>query len=441
MRDLVFLLCFIVIFYFCIRRPFIGIAMWLWVAMFYPKGWVFGFAGGIRYNLLIAGVTMLGYFLMSDKPKTRWDLTSWLILIFLCWTCLTSATTLSIPALVWADWIEFLKICMLYFFAIAIIRTDNHINTVVWAIALSIGSYACIEGLKYILSGGGHILEGMPGHILGDRNDLAVGINMTIPLVAYLLFITQHKLVRLALMATILLCILSVLGSNSRGGFIGLAVIGLYFWFQSKQKLMYSLLLGAIIVVGLNFMPEEWYQRMSTIDNAKDDLSFLGRVMAWKQAVAIASDNFTGGGFKAGQFQPVWDYYDPRFHYNHIIDTSHIVFPQAKAAHSIYFQVLGDHGYVGFILFMSICGLTFLRARRLRRQLYRQDKQHPMAYLSAMVLVALVSYLVSGAAVSLAYFDLLYIIIALVYVIEFKVVKPTPGQALAGIHGTRNRAQ
>jgi probable O-glycosylation ligase (exosortase A-associated) len=418
MRDAFFLLIFPMILYFCIKKPFIGVSVWLWVALFYPKGWVYGFASDFRYNLIIALATILAYLVMKNKPKTNWDSLSWLIFLFVFWTFISSIFTISYPELVWADWIEFFKIGLLYFFAIAILRTETHINTVIWVIALSIGFYASVEGLKYISSGGGHVLAGMAGHALGDRNDLATAINMSIPLVVYLLLVTQHKLLRLGLIGMILLCVVSVLGSNSRGGFIGISVLGAYFWFHSKHKFLYLIIVPPLFWLGLDYMPEAWHQRMATIENVEQDLSFLGRIMAWKESTLIALDNITGGGFKAGQTNYVWHLYYPQFSFNWLVDTSGVVINEAKAAHSIYFQVLGDHGFPGLFLFVMMLYTGFNKARQLNKKLNKYAPDSKLAKLSSMIQLSIVTYMVSGAAVSLAYFDLIYMIFALIFALE-----------------------
>lgn len=355
---------------------------------------------------------------MNGKPRTQLNSITVVIVIFLIWTLISTIFTIGIPSLVWPEWIEFLKIITLYVLGTLTIRTTNQVNTVIWAIALSVGAYSFIEGLKYISSGGGHILEGMPTHILGDRNDLAVAINMTIPLIIYLSKITTNKWVKIGLYAMIVLCAISVLGSGSRGGFIGMFVILAYFWFFSKRKILYAVLAPLVFYSALSVMPEQWHKRMDTIESASTDSSFLGRVLAWKQAVLIASDNVTGAGFKVGQMNVIWKIYDPHHEFSWIIDTSSIHVDLAKAAHSIYFQVLGDHGFIGLFLFMNICFLSIVKIRAVNINLKNYDSQHEFSKLSSMVYLSLVAYFVSGAAVSLAYFDLFYILLALVVVLN-----------------------
>ena len=268
MRDLLFVITFVILIYYCFKKPYIGITLWLWISLFYPKGWVYGFAENIRYNLIIVVITIFSYILHKDKDPKNFGSLSWLILIFLLWTTISSIFTISTPSLVWAEWFEFFKICLLYFFAIATIRTKNHLDTLIWGVALSLGVFSSLQGARFILSGGGHILSGMGGHTLGDRNDLSVAIILMIPLLVYLAHTTKQKIIKLSLFAMIILSVTAVLGSGSRGGFIGVSIVAAYFWINSNHKIISLALLLILGVVTIGFMPDSWHDRMSTIESA-----------------------------------------------------------------------------------------------------------------------------------------------------------------------------
>lgn len=418
MRDLVFFLFFLAALYFTFKKPFIGISLWLWVTLFNPKGWMYGFGAGIRYNLIIVIATITAFAIAKNKGSNQWSSLTWLILLFLLWTFITSLFTISSPSVVWPEWIEFLKICLLYFFATSILQTKTHLDMLIWGLVLSLGFYSSLQAVKYILSGGGHIINGMAGHTLGDRNDLAVAIILLIPLIAYLASVTEHKLIKLGLVGIALLCVAAVLGSGSRGGFIGVTILAGYFWLNSQHKVLFLVMIPIIAIVGWEFMPESWHARMSTIENADQDMSFLGRIMAWKQAILMASENITGGGFKAGQDNVIWFLYDPQQNLNWLFDTSNVPFIKAFAAHSIYFQVLGDHGFIGLLLFLLLLLMAFSQARSVQKKLRKQPKLTDLAKLSSMIRVSLLAYAVSGAAVSMAYFDMLYGIFAIIHVLS-----------------------
>jgi probable O-glycosylation ligase (exosortase A-associated) len=91
---------------------------------------------------------------------------------------------------------------------------------------------------------------------------------------------------------------------------------------------------------------------------------------------------------------------------------------QPIAAHSIYFQVLGEHGWVGLSLFVALWIMVWRKAAALRREAKGRDEYRWVYHLSGMIQVSLVGYAVGGAFLSLAYFDLPYNILVVVLVIQ-----------------------
>ncbi len=411
MRDILLLFIFPIFLYYIFRRPYIGASFWIWSAMFFPNGWVFGIASGIRFNLIIAAATIFSYVFQKDKVKTDLSGITVLVLFFLFWTTVSSSLTLSDPEVVWHEWNLFMKIVVFYGVCILTLKTKHHINIFLWAIALSASYFGATEGVKYILSGGGHVLQGISGSRLSDRNELALAINMTIPILIFLLGQTKHSILRLGLLGAIIFCIVAVVGSFSRGGLLGLLVVGVYFFIKSKKKILVSVLLTITLAAAVNFVPDKWFNRMDTIQEMDTDGSFLGRIVAWKQAVLMASDNpVFGAGFKAGQNQVLWKIYEADFYkLDFIIDTRGYTASFPKAAHSIYFQVLGDHGFVGLLLFLWILLLCY----RNLVNVIKNSNDPWMIDLSKMLQVVLLAYCVGGAALSLPYFDLSFSIFAL----------------------------
>lgn len=426
MRDLFLIIIMALVFIAALRKPFVGASMWLWVAMHFPKGWVYGFAGSIRYNFIIVLLAFASFIFGKEKKQSlKPDILIKLITCFLIWTAITSLFTISIPEIVWTEWIEFLKISLLFFFCVMVLKKELHINVMIWALILSIGFYGALEGLKYISSGGGHRIHGFVGHVLGDRNELALSFNMLLPLLFYMSAVSKTKLFKFGLNCVILLCVIAIIGTHSRGGLLALIIVGGYFWLQSNRKILYALLFSILVGIGSNYLvSDEWVERMDTIENADQDNSFLGRVLAWKTAVLIANDNpITGGGFKAGQLSTVWWGYEGYAHFNGIVDTSHLGEVAFKAAHSIYFQVLGDHGYIGFFIFSLLIFSAYAKAGKLIRYLKKTGENDNMLLLCKMIKVSILAYCAGGAAVSLAYFDMLYALFAILYVIEHRILK------------------
>jgi probable O-glycosylation ligase (exosortase A-associated) len=217
-----------------------------------------------------------------------------------------------------------------------------------------------------------------------------------------------------------MLNVVAVVGTYSRGGFIGLCIIAAAAWLRSKHKLVLALAAALLIPTLYMNTPEEWRERQSTVSTAAtEDSSFIGRLWAWKISTLIALDDpMTGGGYRAVTDPSLWHYYGgftPNFG---PVDTPSISDDMSPlAAHNIYFQVLGDHGFIGLILFLLILGNSFLNNYRNYRYAVKNNILW-MASLSRALNVSIMGYCITGLNVSLAYFDLAYAIFGIVVVVN-----------------------
>jgi probable O-glycosylation ligase (exosortase A-associated) len=395
--------------------------------MFFPNAWVYGIASDIRYNLLISAATIFSYIFSKPKYKLELGSTGVLLLMFLAWTTLTSFYAMAPSDIVWDFWNQFLKTGLLFVLMTLVICKKRHIDFFLWCLVLSLGFYAGVEGLKFIASGGGHKIEGLPGHALGDRNELAVAFSMMLPITFYLLedFGKKSALIRIGLIGSILLLVISIIGTESRGGTIALAVVGAYLFFKSKRKILLlitSLVLGSLFI---GLIPSEWFARMDTIHDVGDDTSFMGRVIAWKLSFILATQHpFVGGGFKSVEFRPVWAMLSESFNTFSFFPTGGS-YPDSNAphaAHSIYFQVLGEHGFVGLLLFLSMLVTAFRKAGKVAKTAAKVGAPAWIINLSIALRLTIFTYCVGGAALSFAYFDMTYAVLALVIVLEKKIL-------------------
>jgi probable O-glycosylation ligase (exosortase A-associated) len=212
--------------------------------------------------------------------------------------------------------------------------------------------------------------------------------------------------------------IFCVIGTNSRGGFIGLLILGIVFLWNTKNKFVGIAFAGVVVVFVLLIAPESWLDRIGSIHSSVADSdangSFMGRVVAWKISTLIAFDHpFFGGGLAAVAHPAVW------YHYiDHISELSFIPTPNVPGyplvAHSIYFEVLGDMGFTGLILFLSILGFALHNCRNIRRLSRGSPDLEWADDLARMLQISIVVYMVSGAALSYAYAESFWILVALI---------------------------
>lgn len=153
---------------------------------------------------------------------------------------------------------------------------------------------------------------------------------------------------------------------------------------------------------------------METIQEAREDDSFLGRVKAWQVSSAIALQHpLFGGGFRAVQSEQVWNKFVDSPHLLGFIEVPFVT-RVGIAAHSIWFEVMGDMGFLGFFLFVGLLANAFLTWRAVR-YLARRDVQRFRwaSELADMVALSLLVYVVSGSLLSAAYFEAPYILMML----------------------------
>ena len=427
MRDLLMLALLPVMLYAMAQRPFIAVGMWLWTALFFPNAWVYGIAGIPRYNLLFAAVAIGGYLAWKHKPKIQFTLLGGLVLSFFLWTVGSTLATIGNEHVAWEIWNRFAKVVALFVFVVLVIKDKLHFDFMLWCTVLSVGFYADLETLKFIASGGGHKIAGLPGHVLGDRNELSLAFVMTLPLCYYLWieYGKQSRMLGLALLGTMGLLALGVIGTQSRGGFIAMLTLAGYMYLKSDRKVLFTVLIIAFGIGASFYVSDDYVARMDTIATADEDSSFMGRVVAWKLSFIMAMQHpFFGGGFKAIENFSVWTELSRNF-FDYPWFSTGTALPntaRARAAHSVYFQVLGDHGFIGLGLYVSALVLAFLKAHNIARQARRIGAPGWLPLAATMVQLSLFAFAVGGAALSLAYFDLLFTLFGLIVVLETRML-------------------
>jgi probable O-glycosylation ligase (exosortase A-associated) len=401
MRDVLVLGVFMGVLPFALRHTWIGVLLWTWVSMMNPHKLTFGFAYDAPFAAVAAGVTLLSMFFSRDKLSMPSNLVVKLLIAFVIWMCVTTAFSF-FPALSWDQLSKVLKIQLMTVVALIALKERKHIELFIWVNVLSIGFYGIKGGFFTIRTGGGGRVWGPPGGFIEGNNELAVALVMVIPLMNFLRLQSSRVWVRYGLLALMLLSAVAALGTQSRGALLAVSAMAVMMWFRSAKKAVAGVFVGGAAMAMLAFMPSSWETRMNTIETFQNDSSAMGRIEAWKMTISLANRQFFGGGFEIYR-SDIYALFAP--------DS-----PHQRGAHSIYFSVLGEHGYLGLILFLGIWALAFRTANQIRRQAMKQEETLWLHSLASMCQVSLVGYLVGGAFLSLAYFDLPYNILVVLVV-------------------------
>ncbi|MBN8503863.1 MAG: putative O-glycosylation ligase, exosortase A system-associated [Burkholderiales bacterium] len=400
MRDLLLFILIAGGVLYGLRAPWVAIIGWTWISMMNPHG--------LSYRLNDAPVAqafaisaLLGM-LFSREPKP-FPLTREIVLliVFMIWMTITTLTAIHFDPS-FEMWKRVMKIDVMVLATLLVIYTRQHLMAFVWIVAASLAFYGVKGGLFTIATGGAYRVWGPGGGYIQGNNEVGLALVMTIPLMYFLRDTLTHRWARFAMLLAMLLCAAAVLGTHSRGALLAVAAMAVVMWWRSGKRLVGLAFLPLVGVALLTFMPEHWWDRMGTIKTYDEDDSALGRLNAWIMAYNLAKDYFMGGGYAI---------ITPELFLRYAPEPDRI-----HAAHSIYFMVLGEHGFVGLTLFLAIFTLAFLSAGRLRKQALKHPETKWLSPLGAMCQVSLVGYAVGGAFLSLSYWDMPYNIVLMIVI-------------------------
>jgi probable O-glycosylation ligase (exosortase A-associated) len=399
MRDLALVLGMLFYVPMVLRFPATGVLCWAWFSIMNPHRELYGFAAGQPLNSIIAVATLVGW--LASRERKRWtpDAMPWLLAALVAWMTLDTFFGYS-PGYSWVFWDRVVRIFALIFVIFILMTTKARVQAMIWVIVISLGFYGVKGGVFTIAHGGHAIVYGPADSVYNDNNQLALAVVSELPLLLYLTRHTKAAWLRWGMIVALVLQVVMVFGSYSRGGVIALAVMGFMTLMRSDRKILYALLGVVAVGLGLMVMPDSFYERLNTINSISSDDSFQGRVMAWHVAFRCAVDFFPfGAGLYAPQIETLY----------------HVYFPGADvhAAHSIYFQILGEHGFFALGIYMLILMLGVRNAGRVIRQTRKDPALFWARDLADMARVSLISFYVGGAALSMAYSDVYLILIAL----------------------------
>lgn len=373
----------------------------------HTQGW--GFATTFPFAAIIASVTILSLLFTKDpKNLPRASVISALI-AFVLWMNVTTIFALY-PEEAYVQWNKVMKIMLMTFVTLMLIKTKEHIQLLIWVIVISLGYYGVKGGIFTIMGGGVDMVLGPSGTFIGGNNEIALALIITIPLMHYLQMVSQNLWVRHGMTVAMLLCAFAALGSYSRGALLAIAAMFLFMWLKSHHKVRVGLLLILAIPPALAFMPERWSERMDSINSYEEDGSVQGRFNAWWMAYNLAKDRpLTGGGFEVSM---------PELFYRYAPNPEDL-----HAAHSIYFQALGEHGFVGLGLYLLLGFLTWRTGSWIIRNTKNLKEFQWASNLATMIQVSLIGFAVGGTFLSLLYFDVPYYLMGAMVAIRILVEK------------------
>ena len=387
-------------------RPWFGVLALAVFAYVNPHRMAWGISVHLPLYFIVFMATLAGM-IINGTDRQRLPLNRETILVFglLLWYLLTTLISPDLPLAAKDKYIKIMKLYVGIFPTLILINSQNKFKWLFITIALSFGFFGFKGGIFAVMHGFQWKVFGPPDSFYTDNNDLALALNMTLPLLYCLATEIENKKAKLLFYSVFILTVFSIISSWSRGGLITLMVVltGIFFNIKNKKK---WLALPVLFIAALMFMenlPVGWVERMKTIEIYEEDGSMQGRFMAWRYAINRAKeDPLTGGGFETfllNKVDPGWS-------------------DQYRSSHSIYFELLGEHGYFGLLIWISLYISTFLSLQRIRRTSPQLSHSSWMKNYARALQISLAAYAVGGLNLGAAYWDYYYHLVGLCIVMK-----------------------
>lgn len=404
-----------------------GLLMYLWFALFRPQDWLWIDITSLRVSMVL-GIVMLGRSLISGfVPNITHPLTLGIALM-VCSSVITQTSAVR-PDIGWI-WIDFfVRLALSCTMLVALAHDAKRLYGVLAVICLSLGFHATKAGLAFLLTGGGtRFDDGLSGAFV-DNNGYALGTVMILPM----LLVTAQNIelvyngrylnwMRRGLYATVPLCVFTVLGTYSRGGFLAFSAALLTFIMLQRHR--FTALAGLIVFFTLLLavvpLPQQYVDRLSTIrtfnektsgddpEGAKE--SAKSRTHFWQVGIVMAMNKPLGVGIK--QYEAAYD----RF------DFLHGRYGHKRAIHSAHLQVLAELGFFGAFLWVLMFAWAYFSCMRVRGRAaderLRPEQRRFLLTAANGLMASMAGFIIGGSFLSLAYNELTWLTFAIVAALD-----------------------
>lgn len=394
------------------RRPFLWVLAYLYVDIVAPQLISWGILSHIPTSLIFFIAAFAGWLFLDDKTDSRFTFRQGLLFLLLLY-CGYTTVTAEFPKEAAEKWSWVWKALVFSIFLPLTLRTRLRIEAALLVMVLSAAAIIIDGGIKTLAGGGGY---GTLRFFVDNNTGLYEGSIIScvaIAIIPAILWLARHGTVfpsewRVWAFATglIFACALIPVGTQARTGLICLGVVAVLYLRTAKHRVLISASMALAVMIAVPFLPKSYTARMSTIENNKSDQSASTRLAVWGWTLGYVRDHPFGGGFD------VYLANNLRFETEQVetsgsqtVVTKQVIQDGARAFHSSYFEMLGEQGYPGFLLWLTIQVSGIIQMEILRRRWSKRtgpDEQW-QAPLAVALQLAHVVYMVGALFVGIAY--------------------------------------
>ncbi|APG62145.1 putative O-glycosylation ligase, exosortase A system-associated [Sphingorhabdus lutea] len=423
MRDLIFVGYLAALMLLAFKRPFLFTMVYAYIDIIAPQRLSYFMLNAIPLSLIAFLLALGGYMIADNKNESRFaPRQAWLLILLLYCAYTTSVADMPVDAQVKWDWVW--KALVFAIFLPLTLKTKLRIETLALVMVLCASALIVTGGLKTIVGGGGYgvlvlLIDNNSGLYEGSIiSCVAIAI---IPLIMWLskygtIFPPDWR-VKFYAAALIFACLLIPVGTQARTGLVCIAVLAILTLRYVKYRFLYLAGAALIGLAAIPFLPASFTGRMDTIQNYKADESASTRVAVWKWTIEYVEENPFGGGFDAyrqnkltydlaGGREPGFDGDD---------GGAKVVEDAGRAYHSSFFEMLGEQGYPGLIIWLIIHVGGVVRMEIVQRMYRRRNRagEEWVAPLAIALQNGQIIYLVGSLFVGIAFQPFIYMLIGL----------------------------
>lgn len=415
MRDLVLTAFILSLIPLALLRPWIGAIAYFWISLMSPHKMTWSYAATLPFALIIGVATLIGLVITRDKKSIPWSPELILVSILAFYFTLTTFFAWA-PDYAWQRWDSVMKIFLMTFVLTKLIYGKERIRWLLLVTAISIGFFGFKGGIFSLLGGGVNQVRGPEGSFITSNTELGLAMLMVLPLLILMPREEKNVWLKRAFYICAILSCVAIIFTYSRGALLGAGIVLPLIFLKSKAKRTFLLIFIPLAYIGYQWAPQSIFKRAETIQTYEEDRSAMQRLQAWSVSWNIALDYpFTGAGFEL-EYSPDeerWLSYANR-KYDTFGDVS-------RAPHSIYFQIIGQHGFVAAFLYLLMLLLLLLRLYRLRKIALRHNELQWVTTYADAIFLGMIGFLVDGAFLNVAYFDLMFLFLAMASVLQREV--------------------
>lgn len=420
MRDFVLFAFVAALLLFGLKRPFLFTLAYIYVDTVSPQRISYSLLSSMSISMVVAALAIGGW-LAADRKELRFGPRQGLILLLLLYVTWTTAYA-DIPLEAWTKWEWVWKALLFAIFLPFTLPTKLRLEAALLFLCLSAAAIVIVGGIKTVAGGAGYgVLNLMVDNNSGLYESSTIS-TVAIALIPLILWFTRHGTiftpdwrVKLFSGALIFSCLLIPIGTEARTGLICIALLGLLLLRDARRRLLY---IGAALALGaaaIPFLPSSFTNRMETIQGFKGDESAGTRLAVWGWTWNYALDHPMGGGFEA--------YRQNRIQVSTVseqgpggdsqLSSVQSLADEGRAYHSAYFEMLGEQGFPGLIIFLLIHGIGIVRMEVIRRRYRRVEGEDAwIAPLATALQNFQLIYLIGALFVGIAYQPFVYLMVA-----------------------------